>query len=171
MEYYQQLGLKNLFTNKAGNKEINFRNETNARDSVSSIEIRGEVGKWTKDFEAKTEDNVAMALSLLGVGRVTEDVEQQAHVRANFALDENQPTTIDGLLKTAVINLRAILIAQEKQQEQEKNLAADAWGLYKLSHPKSSVTVEEFKENQFLQETWMVNLRNVRKDPTKLQAL
>lgn len=171
MEYYQQLGLKNLFTNKAGNKDINFRNLGYNRDSVSSIEIRGEGGTWSKDFEVKTEDNVAMALSLLGVGRVTEEVEKYANARAYMINDERINITEEDELEVAVTRLRGILIAREKQQEQEKNLAADAWGLYKLSHPKTSVTVEEFKENRFLKETWMVNLRNVRKDPTKLQAL
>ena len=177
MEYYQTLGLTNQFENKVNGDSVNFRNEDYKRDNVSSIEItKGQpVGHPTPtthvEFKANTDDNVAMALSLLGVGRVTEDVETRAHVRANFVINSNSSGTIDDLLETAVLNLRAILIAREKQQEQERHLVADAWGLYKLSHPKSSVTVTEFKENKFLQETWMVNLRNVRKDPTKLQAL
>lgn len=170
MEDYQTLGLTNQFKSPAGDHEINFRNDTKARTDVTSIEILRRPSNVVTAFPAKAEDNVAMALAILGVGRVTDDVEHQAQQRALMIEDHNYGHTSDGVLVQAIIGLRAILIAQKHEEEVASKDIEDAYALYKLAYPKSSITRERFPEMS-TSEHWISTLRKVRQDPTKLGAL
>lgn len=165
----------NLFKSVKGDMEVNFRNKTDERDSVSSIEIRipqdNAYGSWkmTEEFRVKPDDNVAMALAILGVGRVTDDVEHQAQQRALMIEDDNYGHTSDGVLVQAIIGLRAILIAKQREEEAASKDIEDAYFLYLLAYPKGTGRVEF--ESTGLKDHWVSVLRKVREDPTVLGAL
>lgn len=154
--------LTNQFKQTHGDREINFRNETSRRDNVSSIEIRTS-DRITHAFTVDTEDNVAMALAILGVGRVTDEVEQVA----TEAMDGK---TTDELIRFAVVNLRAALILKEQEAATSAKELDEAYALYSLAYPKTDVTREEFPI-QSLSSFWVGNLRTIRKDPTVLGSL
>jgi hypothetical protein len=168
------LGSKNLFTNSANSKELNFRNKTNDRTSVSSIEIRKlyPTGgcESLESISVKEEDNVAMAIAILGVGRVTDDVESEAKIRAEMILDANYGHTEDGVLKQAIIALRSILIAREMEAAAATKDLDDAYALYKLAYPKTTTEFESFKVLS-MKDHWLSVLRRMRKDPTVLGTL
>jgi hypothetical protein len=164
----ETLGLSNIFTSTHGKDEINFRNKTNARDSVSSIEIQQ--GQQFVILPVKTEDNVAMALAVLGVGRVTDDIEEHAQARATLLADERCSDTEDEQLNYAITNLRAILIAREKKAAASVKDLDDAYALYKLSYPKTNIARDEF-EGMGIFSFWLANLRKIRQDPTVLGTL
>lgn len=168
MENYQKLGLKNLFEPSKGSGTINFRNDTCARDSVSSIETKADNGTFVV-FPIKTEDNIAMALALLGVGRVTDKLEERAQRRADCIGGGLNPATTDDLLDTVVVNLRAILIAKQREEEAASKDIEDAYFLYLLAYPKGTGRVEF--ESTGLKDHWVSVLRKVRKDPTVLGSL
>jgi len=177
MEYYQKLDLRNQFQNEFTGDSVNFRNDTAARDNVSSIEITKRTPGWVApngtplvEFKVDVEDNVAMALALLGVGRVTDDVEERASVRANFARENYQGLTFDDLMDIAVVNLRAILIAKQREAEEASKDMKDAYSLYLLAYPKSNIVFDEFATTQ-INKHWLTVLRKVRQDPTVLGAL
>ena len=176
MEYYERLGLTNQSQNKVNGDSVNFRNDTSARNNVSSIEITKKnpwvtpSGSQLIEFKADTDDNVAMALALLGVGRVTDDVEERASVRANFARENYQGLTFDDLMDIAVVNLRAILIAKQREAEEASKDMKDAYSLYLLAYPKSNIVFDEFATTQ-INKHWLTVLRKVRQDPTVLGAL
>jgi hypothetical protein len=161
--------LCNEFEALSGTKTINFRNEGSKRDSVSSIEIHND-GEHIKDIRVKEEDNVAMALAILGIGRVTDNVERRAQDRADLIMNENSGSSIDGNLDQAIVNLRAILIAREKQAETFKKDLDDAYALYKLAYPDAAVTRSEFPD-QSMSKFWITNLSKIRQDPTVLGSL
>ena len=156
------LALQNIFTSPNGKNEINFRNKTNERDSVSSIEIKQ--GQNFVVLPIKTEDNVAMALALLGVGRVTPEIEGRAQNVTHSSVTEGQ------LIESAVTNLRAALLLREKEAVASVKDLDDAFALYKLSYPRAIVTRETFATGT-MSEFWTSNLRKLRQDPTVLGAL
>lgn len=163
-------GLSNQFKALATDKMINFRNESMSRDNVSAVEIRGEANHLLTEIVVDTKDNVAMALSMLGIGRVTDDAERSAQLRADMILAEDCDHSIEGVLKQAVINLRAILIAQEREKEASEAEIKDAYALYALAYPKTNIGFEEFK-SATVHKFWLANLHKVRKDPTVLGSL
>jgi hypothetical protein len=175
MEKFEELGLTNQFRSPLAGLEINFRNEDVKRTNVSSIEITKLSLTGDKDlvvFPAKTEDNLAMAIAVLGVGRVTDAVESTAQRRADQILSDpdSDPAYVDAALAIAVINLRAAMIIRERNSAEEKQLTEDAYALYRLAYPKSEKTFEVF-ECMEMQRHWIANLRKVRQDPTALGAL
>lgn len=157
MEDYARLSLSNQFQAPKGSEEINFRNETTARDNVTSIEIR----KFgiTTTFPAKAEDNVAMAIAVLGVGRVTDDVEKRAQSFANDYESE------EALLERAMISLRAAMLIRERNNVEEKRLTEDAYDLYKLVVAKEIPTLEQFSTSHYadLRAAWILKLETLRR--------
>lgn len=152
----------NEFEANVGPKTINFRNETSKRNNVTSIEIHNG-GEVIKDIRIKPEDNAAMALAVLGIGRVTDEVEQLAHDAANGKTEEE-------LIRFAVINLRAIQLLREEKQSKLKKDLDDAFALYQLAYPDAAVTRSEFPD-QSMHKFWLANLKKIRKDPTALGSL
>jgi hypothetical protein len=164
-EYFETLGLTNQFqASQIKNLKLNFWNETEERTNVTSIEINQ--GGIRTVFPAKPEDNVAMALSILGVGRVTDEIEERAHEAASLGGGRS----VEDLIEYAVINLRAALITRQQEQEAASKDLDDAYALYKLAYPKALKTLEEFK-GVSVSHHWLANLRKVRQDPTVLGAL
>jgi hypothetical protein len=159
-------GTTNLFKSKTRNKELNFRNETDERDNVTSVEIRTVKGAYCVGMEEiviDPKDNVAMALSILGVGRLTPEVEE-------LAKDAMRGRNEAELIQFAIINLRAALLLREQEEAESQKDLDDAYALYKLSYPRAIVTRETFT-HESMSQFWLSNLRKLRQDPTVLGAL
>lgn len=173
MEKFEELGLKNQFSARTGNKELNLRNEDNKRDSVSSVEIVI-IDKLSGRSEAAIvkvdpADNLAMAISILGVGRVDDHVESRAQLMAgNMASAEQDAEAI--MLDYALVNLRAAMILRERNSAEAKQELEDAYALYKLAYPNTEHTLETFSGHSACK-FWADNLRKVRQDPTVLGSL
>lgn len=163
-------GMSNQFTAKSGTMVVNFRNKTIARDSVDSIEIRDGSGTL-KEIVVDTDDNVAMALAILGVGRVTDPLERQARDRAKTIESDSYGADIDRVLAQAIVNLRAILIAKQREAEDSEQLIKEAYNLYKLSYPSSTKDLAMFTEQKNNRDYWVATLKRIRKDPTALDSL
>lgn len=157
------LGMYNEFESDTGHRTVNFRNATESRTSTASVEIF-DGHKITADLRVKAEDNIAMALSILGVGRVTDEVEYHAADLLNSGRTEEDFT------RFAVINLRAALLLREKASKESEKDLDDAFALYKLAYPDAAVTRSEFPD-QSMSKFWITNLSKIRKDPTVLGAL
>jgi hypothetical protein len=170
MKKHEELGLKTIFDGRFKERKLRFINLTDERTSVSSVEIyrldRNGVCDESSVLAIDPEDNIAMAVAVLGVGRVTDDIE--AH--AQMAAQTGDGATEEDLLKYAVINLRAAMIVRESNSEQAKKDLEDAYALYKLAYPNSGDMFEIFKEKE-IHKFWVANLRKMRKDPSALGAL
>jgi hypothetical protein len=153
----------NEFEDKPGMKAVNFRNATTKRDNVTAIEIRYG-NEQIMSIRIEPEDNPAMALSILGIGRVTDEVEQLAHDAMSGGKTE------EDLIRFAVINLRAIQLLREEKETATINEQKAAYELYLLAYPKATRDFLSFKELS-LMDHWISVLRKMRQDPTALGSL
>lgn len=164
MEKFEELGLKTSFESRSSGRTVSFGTINRESDYANTISIR-EDGSPTRMIATKVEDNLAMAIAVLGVGRVTDEVEETAQALAN-----RNNFTEEEMIEYAVGNLRAAMIIRERNSEQEKKDLEDAYALYKLAYPDSQVKDYEFPQYT-ARKFWIANLRKIRQDPTALGAL
>lgn len=175
MENYETLGLKNYFEGKTGSGKhgdiykgtqpfLNVRNKGDDRTTVHEIELRNKDTWIIADFQPKEEDQILLALSMLGVGRVTDEVEYHAADLLNSGRTEKD------LLRFAVINLRAALLLREQEAKESEKTMDEAYALYRLAYPDAAVTRSEFPD-QSMSNFWVATLQKIRKDPTVLGSL
>lgn len=162
MEKFEELGLTNLFTGRFKERKLHLVNLTDERTSVSSMEIYREDRKGdcveSAVLAIDPADNLGMAVAMLGVGRVTEEVERRAQGLAGSF----EGYTEEKLTQFAVTNLRAALIVRERNNTEEAKLTEEAFALCKLAYPDSSIT--EFKNNAS-RDYWVDRLRSLRNGP------
>lgn len=167
--------LKNYFEGKKGHSAtgdsyrgtqpfLNVRNADSARTRVFEIELRSSSHSILAEFQPKEEDQIPLALSILGVGRVNDEVEHHAADLLNTGRTE------EDFLRFAVINLRAALLLREQKAKETAELAEQAYALYKLAYPKTNIEFAEFV-GASVGKFWVQNLKNIRKDPTVLGSL
>lgn len=154
--------IKNTFTSRSSTRKLTFRE----REGKPSVELYNPETNGVNYFPAKPEDDLAMAIAVLGVERVTDEVEEHAE----YAADTGLGVTSEALLKSAVIDLRAAMILREREGIKQKKELEDAYALYKLAYPESGIGLAEFYGCS-LYKFWRANLRKVRKDPTALGSL
>jgi hypothetical protein len=142
MEQFEKYGMTNQFESRVGNHTINFRNLDGERTDLHSIEIKRDDLDRLVVFPVKAEDNVPMALSVLGLGRVTQSVEERAKITAKQQPPHMRRLTDDELIEGAVVRLRAVMIRREAEAK-EATLTEEAFALCKLVYPESRAT--EFK--------------------------
>jgi hypothetical protein len=170
MEQYEKYGMTNQFESEIGKHRINFRNTDDERTEVHTIEIKRDDLDRLVVFPVKAEDNVPMALSVLGLGRVTQSVEERAKITAEQQPPLMRRLTDDELIEEAVVRLRAVMIRREREQGAVEQELDDAYALYKLAYPQTNITREEFPGTT-LPKFWAGNLRAIRQDPTKLAEM
>lgn len=101
--------------------------------------------------EVSPSDNVPLAIAVLGTGRVTLDVEEDARKYAEEAL--NYGSSEDEIIEEALMKLRAIMLLREHRAEaadllkkaSEKQMQ-DAYALYLLSHEDGTEVLESVEE-------------------------
>lgn len=161
----------NIFTSPKGGHELIFRNADYTRTSVVGVEMfrKDYMGNSAIhiDFPCKAEDNVAMALAVLGIGHVTDEVESRAQRTAAMATDFANE---DALMEQAVSALRTIQILREAKAKESITEMDDAYAMYRLAYPDAMISREEFP-GQSMHAFWITNLRKIRQDPTVLGAL
>lgn len=166
MEKYEELGLRNQFGAPDGSAEVNFRNGTDARDNVTSIEIR-KPSEMSRAISLTVDpaDNIGMAIAVLGVGRVDEKVESRAKGYAS----EGSGYTEDEMVDVALVWLRAVMMRREKQEAERRGLiakqGADAYALYLLSHGGGVEVLESLEEFNRSAESveWVNRLEGLRR--------
>ena len=164
MEKYEELGLKTSFESTVGSRVVSFRKDRSPWANVDTIEIRQD-GDPLRAIQTDPKDNIEMAIAVLGVGRVTDAVEDKAQ-----GLATKSGYTEEQMLEYAVTNLRAAMIIRERDSAEAKKDLEDAYALYKLAYPDSQVKDYEFP-NHTARKFWIANLRKIRQDPTALGAL
>jgi hypothetical protein len=174
MEDFENLGLKNYFEGKPGSGAhgdiykgtqpfLNVRNKGDDRTTLFELELRTPNHNILAEFRPKEEDQILLALSMLGVGRVTAKVEEEADTLYNTYNEEQ-------LLERAVASLRAIQIARELKAKESEKTMDEAYALYRLAYPDAAVTRSEFPD-QSMSNFWVATLQKIRKDPTVLGSL
>lgn len=138
---------KTTFKSTSSDRSISF-----STDDESSLILISRSGDTGTSIRLDAKDNVAMALAVLGVGRVTDRVEKRARVRTDY--------TEEQLIEFAVTNLRAAMLLREQNTAEEKQLTEDAFVLYKLAYPETDFSLDEFIHNE--RNKWVEKLQTLR---------